>query len=185
MTMKHSLIVIGSLLAGTLLFGEELDVNGNFMKLNPKDAKQAAGWVKSWDKMKDIGTVTVEKGSKADRNAVRIKTTKLLTPYTNMTEIPAATGREITISFDAKGAGRISDCIYVHGVAPKKEYFGRFQNKNVPVTPEFKRYSFTYKIPAQFITGNVNKGTPGFIRPGICVYADSDILIENVKVDVK
>ncbi len=119
--MKHTLFILGALFAGTFLFAEELDVNGNFMKTSPQDAKQAAGWTKSWSNMKDIGNVTLEKGSADGRNAVRIRTTRLLTPYTSLVEIPVTAGKEITISFDAKGKGRISDCFYVHGVAPKKD----------------------------------------------------------------
>ena len=122
--MKHTLFILGALFAGTFLFAEELDVNGNFMKTSPQDAKQPAGWTKSWSNMKDIGNVTLEKGSADGRNAVRIRTTKLLTPYTSLVEIPVTAGKEITISFDAKGKGRISDCFYVHGVAPKKDMTG-------------------------------------------------------------
>ena len=59
--MKHTLFILGALFAGTFLFAEELDVNGNFMKTSPQDAKQAAGWTKSWSNMKDIGNVTLEK----------------------------------------------------------------------------------------------------------------------------
>lgn len=40
--MKHTLFILGALFAGTFLFAEELDVNGNFMKTSPQDAKQAA-----------------------------------------------------------------------------------------------------------------------------------------------
>ena len=184
--MKHTLFILGALFAGAFLFAEELDVNGNFMKTSPQDAKQPAGWTKSWSNMKDIGNVTLEKGSADGRNAVRIRTTRLLTPYTSLVEIPVTAGKEITISFDAKGKGRISDCFYVHGVAPKKEYYGRFHNKNVAVTPEFKRYTFTFKTPpAEYMDGKAKKGIPGFVRPGVCAFADSDIVIENVKVDVK
>ena len=41
--MKHTLFILGALFAGTFLFAEELDVNGNFMKTSPQDAKQPAG----------------------------------------------------------------------------------------------------------------------------------------------
>ena len=94
--MKHTLFILGALFAGTFLFAEELDVNGNFMKTNPQDAKQPAGWTKSWSNMKDIGNVTLEKGSADGRNAVRIRTTRLLTPYTSLVEIPVTAGKEIT-----------------------------------------------------------------------------------------
>lgn len=67
--MKHTLFILGALFAGTFLFAEELDVNGNFMKTSPQDAKQPAGWTKSWSNMKDIGNVTLEKGSADGRNA--------------------------------------------------------------------------------------------------------------------
>ena len=173
--MKRIMIVMMVLVTAGLLYGEELQINGDFKKVHKK---MPEGWGQNKsDWAKPFGKVKVVPGDvKAGTHYLSITSTEQPTHVFYKKYFPIKTGDKATVTVKARGTGKVGLAFYIYG---KNHYYMQtyYENKNLnDSAKEFTR-NFT-----------IEEGTHGEVKTvRVVVWADknSSVVIEKVSAEIE
>lgn len=172
--MKKTLLMVAAFVAAvcgsSTLFGQKVDVNGDFQKINAK-TNLPANWTKNGGGAKEA-VCKLEKAGK--KNILKISSPgKYFTLYYTV-RIPAKAGDTFKMTIKAKGKANMLAGYYSYSL-PKGSHL---QTKSFPLKvdspAQFKEYVTTMTVSA------VEKGDVGFIYPHFGSYSKFDVEIESV-----
>ena len=109
--MRKTILAAGMLLAAAVLSGRELQVNGNFRKIN-KTTNTPGAW--STEAKKDTVETKILPGRKPGVNAFQIRPRKEVCYYAGPQNVEK--GEKITFSADVKGALALVGAAFLSGI---------------------------------------------------------------------
>ena len=176
--MKHAAIALAICFAAVLSAGD-VSVPLNSAKIG--DAT-IPGWVLNKShKADDYGKGEVIAGSEADEKAFKVTppADRGISFYSGKA-YPAKVGYKLEFSADVKGKGTVTFGFYAYNETGNK-YIGGLKNH----TKTFQLTDKLTEVKAEIFVEATPLGEIGAIRPVISVSKDSELVIEDIDIDIE
>ena len=171
--MGKMILAAGMLLAAAVLSGRELQVNGNFRKIN-KTTNTPGAW--STDAKKDTVETKVLPGRNPGMNAFQIRTRKEVCYYAGPQNVEK--GEKITFSADVKGKGKVFLQLNFFGSGGS----GFAGSRRVAAADAAEQWS---RIAGScLVEGEFNGKPVRTVRPAFGAEAGSEVTFENIRIAV-
>lgn len=165
--------VVAAVCGSSTLFGQKVDINGDFKKVNAKAAfpmnwnKNGGGAKKAVCKLEKVGGKDILKIScPGDYFALY---------YTH--RIPAKAGDTFKMTLKAKGKAKMFLGYYSYALPKGNHVDTKSFSLNVDSPAQFKDFAVTFTVAAS------KKGPVGFIFPNFGSYNKFDVEIESITLE--